>query len=104
MAAIKLVPTVTAAAYLGVTTETLRSWRRRGIGPAYVRIAGADCRDQNHEWREWGAKKGGTILYPLDELAAFIMARTVQTGRLPQQRPGRPRKRRGQAGDTLSPR
>jgi hypothetical protein len=89
MATIKLLPTLTAAAYLGVTAEALRSWRRRGIGPAYVRIAGADYRDRNHEWREWAAKKGGTILYPLDDLDAFITARTVQAGRLPRQNRGR---------------
>ena len=79
-----LLPAITAAAYLGVTAECLRSWRRRGVGPSYVRLPGGQVRHG-----AWAAKVNGTICYPVDGLEAFWKAREVQAGRLPRPFPGR---------------
>ncbi len=84
----KLFPTDVAAIYLGVTPETLRSWRRRGIGPAYVRFPGGHVRRGIGE-RYWQQKAHGHISYPLDGLEAFVERLTVQAGRLPRPFPGR---------------
>ena len=79
-----LLPAITAAAYLGVTAECLRSWRRRGVGPSYVRLPGGQVRHG-----AWAAKVNGTICYPVDGLERFWKAREVQAGRLPRPFPGR---------------
>lgn len=36
--------TAQAAEYLGVSTRTMRRWRNRNIGPAYVRYSDRTCR------------------------------------------------------------
>jgi hypothetical protein len=64
----------TAACLLGVLTETMRTWRRRGIGPAYVRFPGGHVRR---------GMAYGHISYPLEELRAFARAWLVEFGRLP---------------------
>lgn len=50
-----------AAEYLGVTTETLRAWRQRGVGPDYVQ----------HE--------DGHARYPAERLVRYIETRTVRS-------------------------
>ncbi len=82
-----LLPTVTAAMALGLTAETLRSWRRRGLGPAYVRYPGAYRSRSSHEY--WEEKAHGSVFYPEEELKAFIAERRVEGGRLPRPFPGR---------------
>lgn len=54
-----------AAAYIDVTDMALANWRSRGIGPPYVRL------------------HTGGIRYRLSDLNAFLIARTVQTTRIP---------------------
>lgn len=83
--ATRLLPTASAAVYLGVTAPTLASWRRRGIGPAYCMLPGGHTRRGTFE-----QKRGGTICYSLDALDAFWQAREVQTTRLPRLGAGRP--------------
>jgi hypothetical protein len=101
-----LLPTTLAARMLGLTPETLRSWRRRGIGPTYVRFPGGNVRSRGGARIEflggsmrigrgdehWCATKPhGTILYPEEKLEAFVEARLVPRGRpfLPRPFPGR---------------
>ncbi|MDE2580915.1 MAG: hypothetical protein KGL52_04725 [Rhodospirillales bacterium] len=67
-----------------MTVSALASWRRRGIGPAYVRLPGGHTR-RGH----WAAKAAGTICYPIEGLEAFWRAREVQAGRMPRPFPGR---------------
>jgi hypothetical protein len=91
MATRRLLPTVTAAMALGVTSEVLRSWRRRGLGPAYLRHRGA-CRDDYY----WTQKAYGTVLYPEEALREFVARHMVAGGRLPRPFPGRlPKHSRG---------
>jgi DNA-binding transcriptional MerR regulator len=52
-----------AARALAVSAETLRLWRRRGIGPPYVRV---------------GPR---LVRYLRDDLASFIRSRRVEAGR-----------------------
>jgi hypothetical protein len=95
----RLLPTVAAAVYLGVTPETLRSWRRRGMGPAYCRFPGGHVRRGNRSWDE---KRNGTILYPVEALETFVERLRVQEGRLPRPFPGRlpgAAKRKGDVSD-----
>ena len=80
----QLFPTALAALYLGISAGTLRSWRRRGVGPAYCRFPGGHVRRGT-----WEQKRNGTIMYPLVGLEAFWKAREVQAGRLPRPFPGR---------------
>lgn len=80
------VPTSTAARYLGVTPETLRSWRRRGIGPAFTRLPGGHLRDGEHYWHE---KQNGTIVYSWESLQSFAQRLAVQHARMPRPFPGR---------------
>jgi hypothetical protein len=76
---------------LGITSEVLRSWRRRGIGPAYVKHRGA-CRYRHY----WVEKAWGTIMYPEEKLKEFVAQRMVAGGRLPRPFPGRlPKNSRG---------
>jgi len=49
-----------AAEHLGVKPQTLRAWRLRGGGPAYVRLSGPT----------------GRVAYRLADLDAWIAART----------------------------
>ena len=76
MATYQLVSTRGAAMFLGISSETLRSWRRRGVGPSYVRYVGRDVRHDR-------------ISYPLAGLQAFVKRLKVQAGRLPRPFPGR---------------
>jgi hypothetical protein len=78
---LQLYNTVTAAWLLGVVPETLRSWRRRGIGPAYVRFPGGHARR--------GKAESGHICYPAEELRAFLKAWLVRYARLPRPLPER---------------
>ena len=82
----KLLSSEAAAALLGVTRETLRAWRRRGIGPAYTRLPGGHVR---HGKTFWHAKQHGRIAYRLSDLDAYIQRQTVQAGRLPRPFAGR---------------
>jgi hypothetical protein len=85
----RLLPVQLAAKCLGVTPETLRGWRRRGIGPAYTCLPGGNVRrGRAAQYRD--GKAYGTIMYPLDGLKSFIAKLTVREGRLPLPRPGRP--------------
>ena len=94
----QLLPTSAAAMYLGVSPETLRSWRRRGIGPAFVRLPGGHLPYRGLYWAE---KSRGTICYPLDGLREFWERLEVQAGRLPRPIPGRlPKGRRKETGAT----
>jgi hypothetical protein len=68
--------TATAARYLGVGAGTLRDYRRRRIGPSYVRYP---SRDGQHD----------RIVYPLKGLQEFVDRLTVQAGRLPRPHAGR---------------
>lgn len=52
-----------AAEALGVSTVTLTEWRKRGIGPAFVRV---------------GAKRG-RVLYKVADLEAFLDDNRVET-------------------------
>src|SRR5690348_17015433 len=83
----QLLPTVRAAMKLGLTAETLRSWRRRGIGPPYIKyVGGYRNRCAGRYWKE---KAHGTVLYPEVELKAFVEQLTVDGGRLPRPFAGR---------------
>jgi predicted DNA-binding transcriptional regulator AlpA len=55
-----LVPDTDAAPELGVSPATLRVWRRRGIGPRFVRI-------------------GRSIRYRRADIEEYISKRTVET-------------------------
>jgi hypothetical protein len=93
----RLLPTITAAMALGLTPETLRSWRRRGIGPPYVKYVGAYR--NRYDRLYWEDKAHGSVFYPEDKLRAFVEALTVEAGRLPRPFPGRlPRSRSGGSG------
>lgn len=82
---VEYLPTETAARLLGVSPGTLRSWRQRSLGPAYVRLPGGNARRGKY----WEEKAGGTIVYPIDKLREFAEARLVETGRMPRPIPGR---------------
>ncbi|SKV12386.1 Helix-turn-helix domain [Mycobacteroides abscessus subsp. abscessus] len=56
-------PTV-AADYLGLSVETLRLYRRRGIGPAYHTLEGTR-----------------TVLYSVEDLDAWVRAQTRHEGK-----------------------
>lgn len=64
-ACMQTIGTAVAAAMLGVGASTLRTWRTRGIGPAYALVAGRVVYDAAviaayvHEPRKRGRKKGG---------------------------------------------
>jgi hypothetical protein len=72
----QLLPASDAAIFLGLSPDVLRSWRRRGIGPRYVRFPG-------------GRSKHGHICYEVGDLRAFYKRLMVQEGRLPRPIPGR---------------
>ena len=95
-----------AAWALGVTPETLRGWRRRSVGPAYVKQRGGSVRSRSRgavirlpdgvtlaafagESHWCDSKPHGTVLYRGDALKAFIRRRMVPRGRLPRPLPGR---------------
>jgi hypothetical protein len=61
-----------AATYLDVSPVALDHWRSRGIGPPYVRL------------------HTGGIRYRLSDLNAFLIARAVQTTRIPAPTAGGP--------------
>jgi hypothetical protein len=84
----RLLPAQIAARCLGVTPQTLRGWRRRGIGPAYTCLPGGNVR-RGRAAQYWDGKAYGTIMYPLDGLREFIARLSVQAGRLPRPTPGR---------------
>jgi predicted site-specific integrase-resolvase len=54
-----------AAVRLGIRPGTLTVWRRRGIGPAYLRC-------------------GGSIRYREADIEAYIQKQTVPAGRQPK--------------------
>jgi hypothetical protein len=68
--------TATAALYLGVGAGTLRDWRRRRIGPSYVRYPSGDGQHDR-------------IVYPLRGLQEFVDRLIIQAGRLPRPHAGR---------------
>jgi len=103
-----LCPTDTAARMLGLTVETLRSWRRSGIGPSYVKQPGGYVRSRSRGAvmklpsgvtmdvfageRHWcDSKPHGSVYYPEDKLLAYVNARLVPQGTrfLPRPFPGR---------------
>ncbi|RHD71608.1 DNA-binding protein [Olsenella sp. AM30-3LB] len=49
-----------AAGLLGVTTGTLANWRSKGVGPSYCKL-------------------GSKIVYLLDDVMTYLMARRVVT-------------------------
>lgn len=53
-----------AAAILGLQPQTLRAWRLRGAGPAYVRVGG-------------GSR--GRVLYRPEDVARWIAQRTFNS-------------------------
>jgi len=55
-----------AAAMLGVSVPTLADWRLKGTGPTYVRL---------------GDSTRHPIRYPVDDLTAYLDARTVRPER-----------------------
>ena len=61
-----------AAVYLDTPRDVLDNWRRRGIGPPYVKLTGR------------------AIRYRLSDLNAFLIARAVQTTRIPAPTAGGP--------------
>jgi len=75
---LRLFPTIVAALWLGVLPDTLRAWRRRGIGPAYVRLPGGRVRR---------GKPQGRIGYPAEELQAFAKVWLVSRGGALEPRP-----------------
>jgi len=56
-----MLPTVEAARRLGIRPHTLRVWRLLAKGPRYVR---------------YGGPKTGRCFYRVEDLAAFMAART----------------------------
>lgn len=52
-----------AAEHIGVTTETLRRWRKHGEGPPFVKLS------------------TGRVRYPADELVRYLEQRTVTRAR-----------------------
>lgn len=54
-------PSVAAAAYLGVSRKTLSNWRALGIGPRYARLG----------------KAGARIVYRVIDLDEFLADRLV---------------------------
>ena len=84
-----LFSTETAAVFLGVSPQTLDAWRRRGIGPGYIRYPCAVVRNRNYVYRDWPNKRHGVIVYPLRELTAFVERYKVLAGRLPRPFVGR---------------
>ena len=55
-----LIPDTNAAPELGVSVATLRVWRRRGIGPRFIRI-------------------GRSIRYRRADIEEYLAKRTVET-------------------------
>jgi hypothetical protein len=82
----QLFPTACAAVYLGVSPSTLRSWRRRGIGPSYVRFPRAYLSDSH---RYWPKKRHGSICYPVEALEKYVEMLTVREKRMPRPLAGR---------------
>jgi hypothetical protein len=78
MGAYRCIPTGMAAAYLGISTELLCRWRRRGIGPAYFRLPGAGS-----------SQRQPAIVYAFSELDDWLEKFAVQAGRMPRPVPGR---------------
>lgn len=67
----KLVDTHYAAAYLGIASQTLNTWRARGIGPEYIYLSPA------------GKTKAG-VRYKLSVLETFHVQWKIETKRNPQ--------------------
>ncbi len=82
----KCISTNAASAYLGVDPQVLAQWRHRGIGPGYVRLPSTFGRNR-------APKRGGIIIYQVEELEAFVAHLTVPAGRMPHPTAGRPRSR-----------
>lgn len=55
-------PSVAAAAYIGVSRKTLSNWRALGEGPRWVRL---------------GSKPGARVVYRVADLNAFLDERVV---------------------------
>jgi hypothetical protein len=45
-----------AARFLGFTTSALEGWRRRGVGPAFLRISRRAVRYRRRDLIEWSAE------------------------------------------------
>ena len=73
-----------AATYLGVAPEVPHRWRKRGIGPGYVRFPYADT-----DRGAWHGKRHGMVRYPVTELERWIERCSVAAGRLPRPVRGR---------------
>ncbi len=59
-----------AALVLGLSVHTLRSWRRRGRGPAFEKHAGAKRR---------GRGQAGRVVYRAEAIQAYLLKITVET-------------------------
>ena len=57
-------PSVTAAAYVGVSRKTLSNWRALGEGPAYVRLG----------------RSGARIVYRVADLDRYLAERLIGGG------------------------
>jgi predicted DNA-binding transcriptional regulator AlpA len=61
LAAIKLIDEPTAAERLGLKAITLQDWRRRGIGPPFLRLGPKTIRYRVKDLAEWqSARTEGT--------------------------------------------
>lgn len=78
-------PTAMAALALGVSEKTMRSWRRRNVGPSYARYLGGCV----HSDRYWPEKALGSVRYSYGALEAFAEWLMVPRGRLPRPCSGR---------------
>src|ERR1700722_11258053 len=98
----RLYPTTSAAMALGLTPDTLRSWRRRNIGPNYIKQSGGYIRSRGGRLvafaggsmlvgsgeLHWCANKpNGSIFYREQDLIAFVQACMIPRGRRLRPRP-----------------
>jgi hypothetical protein len=71
-----------AARLLGVGLRTLCEWRRRRIGPAYIKMPMA-------VGPNGGTNTGGVVCYSVTDLLDFAEARRVEAERMPRPFAGR---------------
>jgi predicted DNA-binding transcriptional regulator AlpA len=49
------------AAYCSVSIESIRNWRRKGVGPAYVRLAGHMIRYSEADIIAWNERQRTSV-------------------------------------------
>jgi len=62
----RVLTTREAAGILGRSPITLKAWRRRGVGPAYIRFG--------------RSSPNGRVGYRVDDLVAYLDSQTVRPG------------------------